>query len=276
MSGEHRLPPTCCATFPATRAIRTLQLIREWMGPGGFRRLQNGCDPTPSGRVGSIPARSRQLPPAHGIGPLAGILPLVVCLGATPIAAQQRDSARAAAQPPRRDTVARIAQARDTLGPPITPRRAFLYSLALPGLGQSKLGRPSAGAVYFGFELTSIAMLSKSAYDLRIAKRRVREHIVNTYQVDAEGRPLLDSLDRPIPNDTLPNRYAATGEDELRSRLKARRLHYEDWVAMLFFTHLFAGADAFVSAHLWDLPAQVGFEQLPGGAKGIGIRLPFR
>jgi hypothetical protein len=45
---------------------------------------------------------------------------------------------------------------------------------------------------------------------------------------------------------------------------------------MLFFTHLFAGADAFVSAHLWDLPAQVGFQQLPGGAKGIGIRLPFR
>jgi hypothetical protein len=130
--------------------------------------------------------------------------------------------------------------------------------------------------MYFGFELTSIAMLSKSAYDLRIAKRRIREHIVNTYQVDANGRPVLDSLNRPIPKDTVPNRYAATGEDELRSRLKARRLHYEDWIAMLAFTHLFSGADAFVAAHLWDLPEQVEIRRLPGGATGVGARIRFR
>lgn len=202
----------------------------------------------------------------------SGMLLLVCC--ALPVNAQQADSARAGVRASARDTVR--AQRPDTLRPPITPRRAFLYSLALPGLGQSKLGRPSAGAMYFGFELTSIAMLSKSAYDLRIAKRRIREHIVNTYQVDANGRPVLDSLDRPIPKDTVPNRYAATGEDELRSRLKARRLHYEDWVAMLAFTHLFAGADAFVAAHLWDLPEQVEIRRLPGGATGVGARLRFR
>lgn len=201
-----------------------------------------------------------------------GMLLLVCC--AWPLAAQQADSARAGVRVAARDTAR--AQPADTLGPPITPRRAFLYSLVLPGLGQSKLGRPSAGALYFGFELTSIAMLSKSAYDLRLAKRRIREHIVNTYQVDANGRPLLDSLDRPIPKDTVPNRYAATGEDELRSRLKARRLHYEDWVAMLAFTHLFSGADAFVAAHLWDLPGQVEIRRLPGGATGVGARFRFR
>jgi hypothetical protein len=202
----------------------------------------------------------------------AGMLLFVCC--ALPLAAQQSDSARAGVRASIRDTTA--VQRQDSLRPPITPRRAFLYSLVLPGLGQSKLGRPSAGAMYFGFELTSVAMLGKSAYDLRVAKRRVREHIVNTYRLDANGRPLLDSLDRPIPNDTVPNRYAATDEDELRSRLKARRLHYEDWIAMLAFTHLFSGADAFVAAHLWDLPEHVEIRRLPGGATGVGARLRFR
>lgn len=247
------------------------------MGPGGFRRLQNGCDPTPSGRVGSIPARSRHRPRfvmRFRTVP-AGMLLLGIC-ASWPVSAQQSDSARAGVRVSSRDTVVAARQRQDTLGPPISPKRAFLYSLVLPGLGQSKLGRSSAGAVYFGFELTSIAMLGKSAYDLSIAKRRVREHIVNTYRLDSQGRPQLDSLHRPIPNDTVTNRYAATGEDELRSRLKARRLHYEDWIAMLFFTHLFAGADAFVSAHLWDLSTQLGLRRLPGGATGLGARIPFR
>jgi hypothetical protein len=190
------------------------------------------------------------------------------------LAGQQTDSARAGVRLTARDTAGTAAL--DSLAPPISARRAFLYSLALPGLGQSRLGRSSAGAVYFGFELTSIAMLGKSAYDLRVAKRRVREHIVNRYRLDALGRPMLDSLNRPIPRDTVPNRYATTGTDELRSRVKARKLHYEDWVAMLAFTHLFAAADAFVAAHLWDLPQQVEIRRLPGGATGVGARLRFR
>jgi len=31
----------------------------------------------------------------------------------------------------------------------------------------------------------------------------------------------------------------------------------EDWAALIFFTHLFSAADAFVSAHLWDVRVQV-------------------
>lgn len=273
------------------------------MGPGGFRRLQNGRDPTTSGRVGSIPARSRQPRFAHPL-PRAGGLPssrvttihersrflcamaarcvrrgaaaLALCGAAVGVAPAQRadsaqagvrataDSGRAARQ------AARVV--RDTLGPPISPRRAFLYSLVLPGLGQTRLQRPSAGALYAAFELTAVTMLAKSRYDLGIAKRRVKEQVVLSYRVDAEGRPLFeDGL--PIPKDTVPNRYAVTGTDQLRSRVKARRLHYEDWVAMLFFTHLFSGADAFVSAHLFDLPRQVEARRLPSGATGLGIRL---
>ena len=178
------------------------------------------------------------------------------------------DSARPGAQ--------RARPARDTLGPPISPRRAFLYSLLLPGLGQARLQRPSAGGLYVGFEMVAITMLSKSRYDLAVAKRRAREVTIGSWAVDGTGRPVFDSLGRPVPKDTVPNRYGTTGTDQLRSRLKARRLHYEDWVTMLAFTHLFAGADAFVSAHLWDLPRQVELRRLPSGSRGIGLRVPIR
>ena len=39
--------------------------------------------------------------------------------------------------------------------------------------------------------------------------------------------------------------------------MHARQLHVEDWVAVILFNHLFSGADAFVAANLWDLPAEM-------------------
>ena len=36
-------------------------------------------------------------------------------------------------------------------------------------------------------------------------------------------------------------------------------------MAALVFNHLFAGADAFVAAQLWDLPAQVSLRAAPRG-----------
>ena len=36
-------------------------------------------------------------------------------------------------------------------------------------------------------------------------------------------------------------------------------------MALLIFNHLFSGADAFVAAQLWDLPANVAIRWLPGG-----------
>lgn len=197
-------------------------------------------------------------------------------VAAAPLIAQARDSARVTLP----DTAQRPAQvrvARDSLAPPISPRRAFLYSLAIPGLGQSKLQRPTSGAVYVALEMSAITMLIKSRYDLSIAKRRVKERLVNTYPIDpTTGAPRVDPEGRPVSTDTVVSRYATPADDQLRSRLKARRLHYEDWVAMLAFTHLFAGADAFVSAHLWDLPRQVEVRRLPSGATGIGARVAFR
>lgn len=132
--------------------------------------------------------------------------------------------------------------------PPLSARRAFLYSLLLPGLGQARLDRPNGGALFASVEMGAVLMAYKSAADLRYAKRASRSPIVTRWALDSLGRPARDSLDRLVPADTALNRYT--------TRLRARRVHFEDWIAVLAFNHLFAGADAFVAAQLWDMPVR--------------------
>jgi len=110
-------------------------------------------------------------------------------------------------------------------------------------------------------------MLLKARNDLRIARGAAGDVIVNRYRVDpATGAPIVDANGRFVPQDTVPNRFD-TG------RVDARRTQVEDWIAVLAFNHLFAGADAFVASLLWDLPARVGARHLP---RGFGLGLSVR
>src|SRR5262249_3719200 len=116
--------------------------------------------------------------------------------------AQQRDSARVAARrPPPAPAVP------DTEKPPITPKRAFLYSLMVPGYGQSVLDRPIAGTFFFGAEVTWIALATKSAFDLRFARAHEKDSLVVTYALDDSGRVKVDSLGRLVGATYAPNRY---------------------------------------------------------------------
>ena len=142
---------------------------------------------------------------------------------------------------------------------PLTPRRAFLYSLAIPGSAQTILGRPRTAAFFVTVEALSITMARKSANDLREAKRYARDSLVVSYRTDpVTGRIVLDSLGRPVPSGYLVN--------DLATRVPARRTHFEDWIATLIFNHLISGAEAFVSAHLWQLPAEVAVQRREEGA----------
>jgi hypothetical protein len=156
--------------------------------------------------------------------------------------------------------------ASDSLRPPISPGRAFLYSFALPGFGQSRLQRHAAGAVYTTIETVAAAMAVKASNDLRIARAHAKDSIATGYKLDANGVPQRDSVGRLIPNGFTVTRYTA-------QRVKSRRGHYEDWIAILIFNHLFSGADAFVSAQLWDLPSEVGLRAAP---TGWGLSLTLR
>ncbi|HET7457689.1 MAG TPA: hypothetical protein VFJ74_08530 [Gemmatimonadaceae bacterium] len=144
------------------------------------------------------------------------------------------------------------------LHPPISPRRAFVYSLLVPGQGQTALRRPKAAALFATIELGTIAMIAKSKNDLRIARaHRADSVFTGNYTVGTDG----DSV-------------RVYTQDPLVARIRARRLHVEDWMATLLFNHLFSGADAFVAAQLWDLPAQVSFQAAPRGF-GVTASIPW-
>jgi hypothetical protein len=212
------------------------------MGPGGFPGLQNQCDLTTSGWVGSIPARSRHAilePPL--VMRILALTAAASCLAVPQLHAQvptdsvRADSARAAPAP------APIVAARDTLaGPPISPRSAFLRSLLVPGLGQAALERGTAGGIFVSLEALSLLMTIKSKRDLRVARRLENDSAFSAIE------PNGDTTRVPSP---------------VAGRVRARKQHVEDWLALLIFNHLFAAADAFVAAQLWDVPARVSVQR---------------
>ena len=54
--------------------------------------------------------------------------------------------------------------------------------------------------------------------------------------------------------------------------LKAKRREVQDWLILWIFNHLFAGAEAYVSAHLQEFPRDLKVQALP---QGIGVALPL-
>ncbi len=191
---------------------------------------------------------------------LSRLLSLVVMsasIGA-PLAAQQRDtvrtrrdtSAAGAVRPVPVSPIAPSLTQRGRFTPPLTPKRAFLYSALLPGFGQSKLDRGTSGALFSSIELAAMVMIRRSQLDLREARR---------YQIDSLPDQYVVAGDSLIQNGVFTNRYT-------RDLVRTRRLHVEDWIAVLAFNHLFSGADAFVAAQLWDVPIQLTAIPRPSGA----------
>ncbi len=50
----------------------------------------------------------------------------------------------------------------------------------------------------------------------------------------------------------------------------------EDWIVLLVFNHLLAGAEAYVSANLYDFPVALTIRRLPDGQTGIGVSVPLK
>jgi hypothetical protein len=156
----------------------------------------------------------------------------------------------------------------DTARPPISPGRAFLQSALIPGLAQSRLDR-SAGVLFAAVEMLAITMYAKSSFDLRTARRFSRDSTPATYEIDAEtGLARRD----PKTNDLVVATWR--GPRYTESRAQARAAHLEDWRALLIFNHLFAAADAFVAAQLWDLPGRVDLRVSPTVSR-VGIVIPW-
>jgi hypothetical protein len=184
--------------------------------------------------------------------------------------AQVQDSARAGIAAPTPTAQPSRPAATDTPKPPMSPRRAFLSSLLVPGYAQTVFGRDKAAMLFAVIEVGSIGMARKAAIDLADAKAFAGDSIVATYKIDPNtGLAILDpKTGLPVPDTYIASRYTP-------DRVKARRTHYEDWVAAIIFNHLFSGADAYVAANLWDFKANIGVVAAPHSA-GVYASLRFK
>jgi hypothetical protein len=59
------------------------------------------------------------------------------------------------------------------------------------------------------------------------------------------------------------------------ARAEGKRQEHEDWLVLLAFNHLFAGLEAFISAHLADFPGDLRLQAVPGGG-GATLSIPIR
>lgn len=176
--------------------------------------------------------------------PAMAVALALVFLAPSSLLAQRADSTRVgvASRPPQvTDTLNRLR---------VSPGRAFLTSLLVPGLGQSRLKRPKAALFFVAIEAGAVGMSVKSWNDLSKAKA-ARRDTVGTPVEDDLGKPVIDSVTGVQKVTYAPRNPNLVG------RIKARRTHLEDWIATVVFNHLIAGADAYVAANLSDFDTNV-------------------
>ena len=141
----------------------------------------------------------------------------------------------------------------------------------VPGWGQAALNRRYTGVAFFLVEAVSLALMNRSADDLRLAQAFQGDSVPLRYDVDAvTGLVRRTSAGDPIVAEWQLSPYTA-------DLVRTRKLQVEDWAAVVIFNHLISGADAFVAANLWDLPQHVSVRAFPvrGGA-GLAMSVRFR
>lgn len=186
---------------------------------------------------------------------------------ASPAAAQQRDTAAAAAVQRR----AAPALHPSGIDRSISPGGAFVRALVLPGWGHASIGAYTRGGFYFAAEATTGFLLARTIGRLGIAKEardlkesRLREDLV------AEGITADTTIERRLGDDPEVARA--------RRLVRSRHQQVEDWAAIGVFLVFIGGADAFVSAHLRDLPKPIpiSLEVAPAPAPEQRIALGLR
>ena len=175
----------------------------------------------------------------------------------------------AAAQEPPPSVPSLPAPAAETPPPTISPGKAFLRAILVPGWGHASIGSHTRGGFYFLAETSSAWMVvrtrvrlnaAKSVRDLRLAEVRDR--------LAAEGITDLSEI--------LLAQEQDDGVIAAESLVEARSQQFEDWLVLGIFFVFLSGADAFVSTHLKDFPQPVGVAFRPGeNALEVGVSLPL-
>ncbi len=188
------------------------------------------------------------------------ILCCLVCIIAAPraAAAQERPT------PPRVTT--------PELPPPlpISPGRAFLRALLIPGWGHAAIGSYTRGGFYVAAQSATIFTLLRTRSRIGEAQRRVRfrEEVLL-------GRLAAGEVTDPDDIATALDDDETLGE--MRGLLEARKDQQEDLVALGLFLILISGVDAYVSAHLarFPEPLSVSMQTAPTETGAVDLSLRF-
>jgi hypothetical protein len=207
------------------------------------------------------------------------IIILVLVAPGTSAHAQQparppADTARA--EPPfsPADTVAAALSGRT-----LTPGRAFVRSLLVPGWGQFSQGAKVRGSVYASLQGASAFMLVKTQLKINDARDQVetlRGLAIDSMRADAAERQDTALIRKLADPDTARIRADSTAAvADKQSLTDARKRQREDWIAQAIFFTLASGVDAFVGAHLSDFPGTVSAQPLRHGGVRIDWSVPL-
>ena len=182
---------------------------------------------------------------------------------ALPGAGRGLEARQAGADPPDPDTGALPEAAAPEV---VTPRGAFIRSLAVPGWGHVA-SRSYARAGFY------VSALSGSLWMLQQAVVR-RDEAASFAQVERElatSRLMAAGVEDPGQLDTdLEDDDLVQARDAL---VEARDGQVEDWTALSIFLVLLGATDALVAAHLADFPEPLALRALPRGAGEVELRV---
>lgn len=167
------------------------------------------------------------------------------------------------------DSAAVAAQEQALAPEPVSPRGAFLRSLALPGWGHAATQSFTRGGFYVAAQTGGLWMMgsairrrSEAQAFARVERQAVRARLELIGGMDPDSIPIA------VEEDPAVQRW-----DGL---VDARGQQVEDWVAFSLFTLLLGAADAYVAAHLMDYPEPLAIRVLPTGREGtveVGVSL---
>lgn len=151
----------------------------------------------------------------------------------------------------------------------ISPGRAFLRALLIPGWGHAAIGSYGRGGFYFTAQAATVYTALRARRRIGEAQDRVRFQESNLRaQLAAEGVTDPEMIQTRLDeDDTL---------GDLNDLLDSRQEQQEDLVALSLFLILISGVDAYVSAHLarFPEPLDVGVTPTADGGVEVGVRIP--
>lgn len=209
------------------------------------------------GPIGDVTGRLRRTPA------LAFLSLLLLGGPAFPGAGGGIEARQAGADPPDPDAGV-LPEAADA--DVVTPRGAFIRSLALPGWGHVASGSYARAGFYVSALSGSLWMLQQT-----VVRRNEAASFAEVERELAMSRLMAAGVEEPGELDAaLENDDLVATRDAL---VEARDGQVEDWAAVSIFLVLLGATDALVAAHLADYPEPLTLRALPRGAGEVELRV---